>query len=293
MIFEKNNVKENRVHGSVMFPLVVYFDRCIDSFSPLDCHWHEEIEIIYVEKGELAFNINMEPIKVSAGQCFIINSEYLHSAYAIEDKSSVHHAIVFNLNILNSSIYDYCQNKYIDPMINKKILFPFIIEPSSEWGEKCICEVKELIKCFQNKTTGWELSIKASLFKFISILAASNKFEMQDNINSSSNNYKVELIKKTLNYIHNNYNKKIYIDTLASEINLSTQYFCKFFKALTGKTPVDYILHYRIEQAAKLLQTEDIKILDVCYRVGFENFSYFIKKFKNFKNCTPSKFKKI
>lgn len=80
-----------------MFPLSVYFDRCIDSFSPLGCHWHEEIEIIYVEKGELIFNINMEPITLSSGQCFIINSEYLHSAYAIEDISSVHHAIVLIL----------------------------------------------------------------------------------------------------------------------------------------------------------------------------------------------------
>lgn len=74
--------------------------------------------------------------------------------------------------------------------------------------------MKDLIQCSQDKPLGFELSIKASLFKFISILASNNKFEIQDNINYSSNNYKVELIKNTLNYIHSNYSEKIYIDTL-------------------------------------------------------------------------------
>ncbi|MDV3429170.1 MAG: helix-turn-helix domain-containing protein [Bacillota bacterium] len=49
--------------------------------------------------------------------------------------------------------------------------------------------------------------------------------------------------------------------------------------------------YYRIEQASKILKTQDKKILDVSLQVGFENFSYFIKKFKEYKKCTPSRFK--
>lgn len=138
-----------------------------------------------------------------------------------------------------------------------------------------------------------ELSIKASLLKIISIIAANNKFTIEDTMLASTKNYKIDVIKKIINYIHNNYNKKIYIDELSKEANMNTQYFCRFFKSLTGKTPIDYINYYRIDQAAKILKTEDKKILYICYEVGFDNFSYFIRKFKEYKKCTPSKFKNL
>lgn len=285
----KNKYKEAVTHGSPMFPLYVYSDRHINSKSSLYYHWHDEIEIIYVEKGEFTLNIDMTPITVKEGECYFINSESLHSAYGVKDYDSLHHAIVFDLNILSSSIYDYCQSKFIDPLINKQYLFPLCLNNEAESDIKIISQVKEIISAYKEKGAGWELFIKSLLLKIIYYMAYYNKFIVQKNL-VSRDNYKILLIKKTINYIHLNYGSKIYIEDLAREINMNTQYFCRFFKSLTGKTPIDYINYYRIEQAAKILKTEDKKILDVCLQVGFENFSYFIKKFKEYKKCTPSRF---
>ncbi|MFA6941016.1 MAG: AraC family transcriptional regulator [Clostridiaceae bacterium] len=288
---EKNKFKEAVAHGSPMFPLYVYSDRHINSKSSLYYHWHEEIEIIYVEKGEFILNVDMTPIKAKEGECYFINSEQLHSAYGIRDYDSLHHAIVFDLNILSSSIYDNCQSKFIDPLINKQYLFPLCLNIEAESDIKIISQVKDIISTYKDKNAGWELSIKSSLLKIISLMVYLNKFSVQENLSLTRDNYKIELIKKSINYIHLNYGRKIYLQDLAKEINMNKEYFCRFFKYHTGKTPVDYINYYRIEQAAKILKTQDKKILDICLQVGFENFSYFIKKFKEYKNCTPSKFK--
>ena len=61
---------------------------------------------------------------------------------------------------------------------------------------------------------------------------------------------------------------------------MNVQYFCRFFKSVVGKTPVEYINSYRIEKATELLQTETLSISNIALNVGIDNFSYFIKQFK-------------
>lgn len=288
-----STLKEKKIHGNSMFPLIVY--SCINSKGDhhVSYHWHSEFELIYVEKGELTCNIDMESIKLTSGQYIFINSEQLHSIHSIDNISSIHHAIVFDLNMLNSSIYDYCQNKYIDPLLKKSLRFPLNVDSKSTCGNKILQEILEIVDAYHRKSPGWELIIKASLLKIIANLAEEDKFLKNDSSLLVTKDYKVQVIKKTLKFIHDNYNQKIYIDELAAEANMNPQYFCRFFKSVTGKTPVTYINHYRIEEAAKTLKTGDAKVMEVCFNVGFENFSYFIKKFKEYKHCTPNEYKKI
>lgn len=286
-------LEENKIHGSPMLPLFIYLDMHINKGGNIYCHWHKEVEFIYVEKGEIDFNIDMKKIKVKEGECLLINAGSLHSGDVVGEKESTHHAIVFNLNFLSSGIYDYCQSKYIDPLINGKMLFPSLISISTDWGKDAIFEIKSMIKIYRNKATGWELSIKSSLLKVISILAADNGFEFKKDMKVNIKDYKIEVIKKIIQYIRENYKNKIYVDSLSKVANMNTQYFCRFFKLHTGKTPVDYINQYRVEKASEILKNDDRKIIDVCYEVGFDNISYFIKKFKEYKNCTPAKFRKL
>lgn len=287
---EKNTLRETVDRGNTLIPLYIYHQ--IWTEYMLYLHWHNEVEIIYVEKGELIFKVDTLPLKVKSGQCIIINSGQLHSAHCVNSKLSIHHAILFDLNFLNSSTNDYCQNNYISPLINQQFKFPLIIDENSKWGNKIIDEVKEALDIYAAKDIAWELSIKASLYKILSILIKEKKINISESPSISPLDYKIEVIKKSLNYIHNNFAHKIYIEDLANEVNMNPQYFCRFFKTNVGKTPVDYINQYRINEAARIIQTEDKKILDICFQVGFDNFSYFIKKFKQYKNCTPSKYKK-
>lgn len=289
---ESKDLKEKKTHGNPLFPLHVYTHIDNNGNYSVSHHWHNEIEIVYVEEGNLIFEIDMQPIKVTAGECIFINSEQLHSIYEIDNKRSVHHALVLDLNILNSSIYDYYQNKYIEPILKGFLRFPISLDLNSRWGNKTLHEILEIIEIYHKKKPGWELFIKGALLKIIANLAEEDVFLKKDTDLQVPKDYKVQIVKKVLNFIHNNYAHKIYIEELASEANMNTRYFCKFFKSVTGKTPVTYINEYRIEQAAKILKTGDAKIMEICFNVGFDNFSYFIKKFKKYKGYTPYQYKK-
>ncbi|MBU3182055.1 helix-turn-helix domain-containing protein [Clostridium psychrophilum] len=287
-----DKLKEKTARGDSIFPLHVYSHIDTQGNYSVSDHWHNEIEVVYIEEGDLMFNIDMQHVKLTHGQCVFINSEQLHSIYAIDNKPSIHHSIVFDINILNSSIYNYYQNKYINPIIKKSLSFPLYLDTNYVLGNKTLNEILEIIDVYHRKSSGCELSIKGCLLKIVANLFEEDKFIKNDSAFLIPKDYKVRIIKKVLGFIDNNYTQKIYISELAAEANMNTQYFCRFFKSVTGKTAVTYINKYRIERAAKMLKTEDTKEMQVCFDVGFSNFSYFIKKFKEYNNCTPCQYKK-
>ena len=67
---------------------------------------------------------------------------------------------------------------------------------------------------------------------------------------------------------------------------------CKFFKNMTRKTPVDYLVAYRVEKASRKLLSTDMSVTDIAFAAGFNDLSYFIKTFKKLKGKTPADFRK-
>ncbi|QAA33186.1 AraC family transcriptional regulator [Clostridium manihotivorum] len=287
---EKGTLRETVDRGEALIPFYAY-NHVWSNFT-LYLHWHNEVEIIYVEKGSLVYTIDTIPIKVSEGEFIIINSGQLHSAHTICNGDCVHHALLFDLNFLNSKHDDSCQLNYLNPLLSGYYRFPTSIDINTNCGKKVIGEIKEILESYNEKYFGWEIAIKASLYKIFSVVAREGDFLINESTYTSAISYKITILKRVLNYIQKNYADKIYTEDLAKEVSMNPQYFCRFFKANTGKTPVDFINQYRIEQATKLIKNADKKISDICYEVGFENFSYFIKKFKEYEKCTPNQYRK-
>lgn len=66
----------------------------------------------------------------------------------------------------------------------------------------------------------------------------------------------------------------------------------KLFKQYTGKTAAAYLNDYRLEKAKSLLLHTDASVTDIALDVGFNNTSYFIKKFQEANQLSPHKFRK-
>jgi len=71
----------------------------------------------------------------------------------------------------------------------------------------------------------------------------------------------------------------------------STQYFCKFFKKVTGSTFKEYLVNIRIDKAKELLLKSNTSITDIAYQVGFKNLSYFYRSFKKSLKLNPSEYR--
>ncbi|NOW06687.1 AraC family transcriptional regulator [Clostridium beijerinckii] len=285
-------IKENS-HGDITFPLSVYNYRNIVTDCILYCHWHNEVEFWYLIKGDANFFIDGNPVSVKAGEVIFINSNEIHTAHSNDFLNCEYYAVVFDLNMLYSSTIGSSQSEYISPLIHKRYVIPKKITMETKWERYIINQVKKIIREYLKKEGGYEISIISALYSIIYKLISNNKLCINDNVNSKIDSYKLEQFKKAVIYIQSNYNKKIGIADMAHEINISQYYFCRFFKKMSGNTPFEYLIHYRINQAEKLLGDADRKIMDIALDVGFETVSHFIKTFKKIKKCTPSKFREI
>ena len=281
--------REKNIHGTPLFSFTCYTIETQEAEQIKDYHWHKEVEWIYIVEGSIMIDIDMEKILVSSNNLICIPSEALHKMETMG--KCLYYAFVFQLEMLSFSKYDYCEQKYILSLINKKKVLKKVIDLSVD-NNKLLIEIDTLVEIFIKKEVVWQLGIKACLLKILYYLFFSESIEDAEYEFSSDNDIRIGHIKVILIYMREHYQDKIYIEELAALINLNPTYFCKYFKKLTDKTPIEYLNNIRIEQAAKLLKESDLSIIEICYQVGFEHVSYFIKKFKEQKGITPKKYKK-
>ena len=289
---QRYELKEKTRHGNAMFPLCVYRLEVEAGAGMFESHWHIETEIIFVSRGKALFHVNGYPLEVSENQVIFINSGELHGGQSSSDKGCICHVIVFDMEMLSSATIDACQSNYINPLIYRQLSLPRIIDRNPPLEKDIASHALEIIEYFGAKPHGFELAVKSSLLGLISKLIMSESLKATDSRFASSEQARVERIKKVIQHIEDNYFRKIRVRELADIIKMSEYHFCRFFKSMTSRTPIEYINQYRINRASGLLLGSNKKILEVCLETGFENFSYFIKKFKEYKKYTPSEFRK-
>lgn len=98
-------------------------------------------------------------------------------------------------------------------------------------------------------------------------------------------------INNTIEFMHLNYNKKISVNDLSDIVSLSPSHFTRIFKTETGKSPMDYLIHLRLEKAKKLLMTGEMNLTEIAMGTGFNSSSHFTTSFTKHYKITPSRFK--
>ncbi len=103
------------------------------------------------------------------------------------------------------------------------------------------------------------------------------------------NKQKVQL---ALGYIHENYNKDLNMAVVSNHISMNYSLFSFAFKQYTGKNFVNYLKELRIQEAKRLLEETDMRIVDISQAVGYENEKHFMKLFKAACGVSPTEYRK-
>lgn len=99
-------------------------------------------------------------------------------------------------------------------------------------------------------------------------------------------------IHKIINYIEQNYDRKIKLEDIAQHIHLNQSYISTLFKEQMGISVSDYILNYRLSVAKKLLiNSKEMSINDIALQVGFFDAAHFTKTFKSYYSITPKDYR--
>ncbi len=102
----------------------------------------------------------------------------------------------------------------------------------------------------------------------------------------------VKDLEDSIEYLKQNYQQNLTVDTLAEMTKTSRWQYVKLFKKQTGQVPSQYLNQVRIDKAKELLVMTDNKLHTIADHIGYSNEYYFNRRFKQSVGITPGQYRR-
>ena len=248
-------------------------------------HFHPEIELVYINKGNGKRHIGNNLSYYNNSQLLLLGSNLPH--YGFVDRLTLNGSetvVQFRPDFLGIDFFN------IQEMTDIRYLF--------ERSKKGVLFGKKTKEKLGSKIEG--LASTSGIEKILLLLEVLNELAKSDDykvLNADGfvfeiepqDNAKINMIYK---HISENFQKQISLNEMSEKVSMSIPAFCRYFKKVTGKTFTKLVNEYRIVHATKLLSESQMSITDISFECGFNNFSHFNKLFKEFTGKSASKYRK-
>lgn len=272
---------EKVVRGTFDFPIELYY---VDKANPryeMPFHWHMEYELILVLQGVLHLSVDGEPFDLGAGDCMLIGEGAIHGGVP---ENCIYECVVFDLEHFFAG-YSVCGQR-----LNRLIENNARLEGCFAAASRPAQTVSALFEAMETERFGYEFITTGLLWQFLGEILSDQVYRKGNSL-ILRDTRRTQAVKRALRRIREDYAEPLTLDDLAEEAELNPKYFCRVFRQLTGRTPIDYLLYYRVECAAELLCTTNDSVTDIGLSCGFGDASYFSRIFKRFKNQTPGEYR--
>lgn len=249
-------------------------------------HYHPEVELVYIKNGKGKRFIGNDVSSYDNGDLILLgpNIPHLGFEHGLQEDNE-EYVVQFKKNLFKSSVQFIPELESIGELIAKsKSGISFYGETKKIIGED--------IELMENKSPFDRL---IDMFKILQHLAQSDEYEMLNTtgITLIIQNQDDERINQVYQFVKENYQSEISLNTISALATMTAPSFCRFFKKHTSKTFTQFVNEFRIRQAIRLIGLGNKSISEIALEVGYNNFSHFNKEFKKLTGQTPSKFKKI
>ena len=278
---------ENARHGEEIFPLQKYVTPLWKEEPQVTAHWHEEAEFTRLEKGSCTYQIHLETYEVEEGDLIFIPPAVLHAISNEKEECMQSETYVFHMDFLGAKAADICAIRYLNPLMNQKLIPPFVIKKGHPLYEKAAELFENINAEYDKKTPGYEIVIKSYLLQLVAALIPYCTRNTEADAILTEHAKK---LKEVLSYIDAHYMEELTISGLAGICFFSEYYFMRFFKKYMGMSCVQYIKNVRLERAADQFENGETNTLEVALACGFSNLSYFHREFKKKYGMTPKRF---
>ncbi|TDP92266.1 AraC-like DNA-binding protein [Halanaerobium saccharolyticum] len=229
--------------------------------------------IHYIHRGKGIFEVDGKKFELKRGEGFVIWPHLL--SYYQADKNNPWQYSWIGFTGLKAE--DYLKEAGITKAK------PFFRTQNSEKTSTIFNEMTETGNLKKSK----EIKLMGLLYLFFSEL-----IENSDRQQKNNKNLKQEYLKKAVKYIDRNYSRPdLKVSDVASYLNLNRSYLWQLFNELLDKSPQQYLIEFRMEKAALLLENYDLKVRSAALSVGYEDPFNFSKIFKKVMGKSPSHYK--
>lgn len=252
-------------------------------------HMHPEFEINFVTNAK-GVRIVGDSIKNFETHDLVMTGPYLPHQWKTNEEThfskekSEQVVIQFHQEFMGKDFLERKETAQIKTLIEKSkrgILF----------GKKTVQKAAKLLRELLKLE---EFNGLLHFFRLLDLLANSTDSHMLASVDFSvnrRNTYHKDKINPIFDYLQSHFTENIKMQDVARKFNMSASAFCHYIRKKTAKSFTQLLNELRIAYSCKLLINTDENIARICYRSGYNNLSYFNKRFKQFKGITPKQFR--
>ena len=250
--------------------------------SDWSMHWHESLEFQYILEGEISFSCNNRTATLGPGDVFFAGWCIPHHPTGFTDGTR-YYVVQLDTSFLFSEEKDSRFLRYQDLLTIYSGSFSCFIRQDRQ----LTAILDRIIRIYREQAFGWELEFKGKFLTLFSRMFSNYCRQSQLLANAQQYDKSLRYTRWILNYITSHYTGVISLDDIAQQLNLTKSYLCRLFRQHTGMTIMNYTNRLRCYQAIYLMET-GATVTQAALSVGFNDYNYFSRVFKQIIGCSPS-----
>lgn len=232
--------------------------------------------LIYCTEGEGWYKIYDKEYHISSNQYFIIPAKHPHSYGANEKNPWTIYWIHFK-GKLASHFAKQCTHPI---EINRSIYSRFTDRTNM---------FEEILQTLSMGYSHESLLYACSVFYHY---LGTIRYLQQYRSASQNSSEEQDILTAAIHFMNESIERRLTLQEIAAHIGYSVSYFSTLFSKRTGYSPLAYFNQLKIQYACQLLDFTDIKINQVCYKIGIEDSYYFSRLFHKIMGISPREYKK-
>ncbi|SDW04217.1 AraC family transcriptional regulator [Paenibacillus sp. CF384] len=256
-------------------------------------HTHNLFEMNYVYSGTFYQEIQGERFEFNEGDLIILNKNVEHSIDKVGEKDILINFLAKNEFFDDSFIYNILGDNILGKTIASIITDTsreknfLLFHTSGNWQIKQTIQ-NLLCESLQSKQANPEI-IKAYLTILFTRLIESDRYELFLNKEVRRSNIS---ITDLLAYLNQNY-LNLTLEQAAEHFGYSAEHLGRIIKSVTGKTFSSFVQEHKFKHAALQLKLTDLTIEEISKAIGYNNLTFFYRKFHAIYGVTPMEYRKL
>lgn len=253
------------------------------------CHWHEDIEWVYIRSGQMNYYMNGKRVLLNTGEALMVNSRQMHYGYSENGQDCDFIRILCHpkIFITNSVLYQ----SYIAPVLSNPSLEYLHLKPEFPEDAEALQLLPEILRIKKEHPAAYEIEAAALLSLLWCRLLRSHPM-MPNEAAAKPKEPDLLVQRDMVSYIYSHYSESINLDEIAAAGKVCRNKCCQIFRRYLNQSPIDFLNHYRLEVSCHLLNNTKLSIAEICTACGYNHQSYYSKIFLRTYSCSPRDFRK-
>ena len=258
-------------------------DANLNRFCYFPAHNHIQVELLYIEEGEMLVTIGETTRLLCKGDMVLFNAFEIHAGKPSEDKRGCSYLCL----TFSADYFGYYSKSVLKNIAGEvgTLLYVFdnYYHVDTDTAAMGACMEKMFVYS-DSKTRGSECGMLAEFFSLMTILLTHHYHP-----NNEERRRNITFITAVQKIVNESYQEPLTTSDVSARLYMTTSGFCQMFKKNFGCTFLTYLSRYRI-QKAKEYAARNMPIAEIAAKVGFSDYCRFSKTFHKVVGVAPSVF---